>query len=269
VAVDPDVSGFTWTVADLGVLARLIAIVSLGQAQHAARIITALEPATPAFSDADLIADAKAQMQVRGGTDDERQASRMHRDGFLFECMSWIVARQSADERTFLKDPHIDATSHGLDGLILQLHPTDPKVRRATICEDKCTANPRRLFQRDVMRTFGEHHGNKRARDLVANAAAIIRESGLNGTDATKAAARVLNRSVRSYRAALTTGVLNEHRRARLFRGFTALDGIEPAQRIGATFEIDGDLRTWFQALADAVVAKLDALAQELDGTDV
>jgi len=269
VAVDADVSGLTWTVADLGKLARLIAIVSLGQAQHAARIIAALEPAAPAFSDADLIEDAKAQMQVRGGTEDERQASRMHRDGFLFECMSWIVARQGADERTFLKDPHIDATSHGLDGLIIELHPTAPKVRSATICEDKCTANPRRLFRRDVMRTFGEHHGNKRARDLVANAVAIIRESGLNGTDATKAAARVLKRSARSYRAALTTGVLDEDRRVRLFRGFAALDGIVQAQRIGATLEIDGDLRMWFQALADAVVATLDALADELNVADV
>jgi hypothetical protein len=193
----------------------------------------------------------------------------MHRDGFLFECVSWIVARQDADERTFLKDPHIDPTSHGLDGLIVQLHPTDPKIQRATICEDKCTANPRRLFRQDVMRTFGEHHENKRARDLVANAAAIIRESGLNGTDATKAAARVLKRNVRSYRAALTTQVLDENRRARLFRGFTALDGIGQAQRIGATLEIDGDLRTWFQELADAVVAALDELAQELDDASV
>lgn len=262
-------SGLTWTVADLNALARLIAIVLLGQSQHAARIIATLEPAAPAFSDADLIADARTQMQIRGTTEDERKVSRVHRDGFLFECMSWVVARQGADERTFLKDPHIDATSHGLDGLVVELHPTKPEIRRATICEDKCTTNARRLFRRDVMRAFGDHHNNKRARDLIANAAAIIRESGLNGTDATKAAARVLNKTVRSYRAALTTRVLTGNRRVRLFRGFDELDGITQAQRIGATFEIAGDIRDWFQALADAIVTTLDGFAANVDDDDV
>ena len=268
-AVDADVSGLTWAVADLNSLARLIAIVLLGQSQHAARIITELEPSSPAFSDADLVADAKAQMLVNGATEEERQALRAHRDGFLFECMSWVVARQDSDIRTFLKDPHIDATSHGLDGLIIELHPTDAKIIRATICEDKCTVNARRLFRQDVMRTFSEHHSNKRARDLVANAAAIIRETGLNGTDATKAAARVLKKTVRTYRAALTTGVLTSPGRTKLFKGFASLDGINQTQRIGATFEIDGDLRAWFQSLADIVSATLDGFAEEVDEDDV
>ena len=262
-------SGLTWTVANLDALARLIAIVLLGQSQHAARIIAALEPEAPAFSDLDLIADAQAQMRIRGTTEDERKVSRFHRDGFLFECMSWIVAREGAGERTFLKDPHIDATSHGLDGLIVELHPTEPEIRRATICEDKCTTNARRLFKRDVMRAFGEHHNNKRARDLIANTAAIIRESGLNGTDADRAAARVLKKSFRTYRAALTTGVLAGNRRVRLFQGFDELDGITQAQRIGATFEIAGGFREWFQTLADAVGAALDEFAANVDDEDV
>jgi len=269
VQVDTDVSGLDWKVTDVAALARLIAVVALGQAQHAARIIGELEPASPAFSDADLIADAKIQMRIRGATDDQRQASRMHRDGFLFECMSWIVARQSAGDRTFLKDPHIDATSHGLDGLIIELHETKPVVLRATICEDKCTANPRRKFRQEVLKTFDEHHRNKRARDLVANAAALIRESGLNGTHATKAAARVLKKGVRSYRAALTTKALGADARAKLFKGYCTLDGITPAQRIGATFEIDGDLRVWFQNLAEATMIALDGFADELDVDDV
>jgi hypothetical protein len=269
VRVDADVSGLDWKVTDVAALARLIAVVALGQAQHAARIIGELEPANPAFSDADLIADAKIQMQIRGKTDDERQASRVHRDGFLFECMSWIVARQGAGDRTFFKDPHIDATSHGLDGLIIELHQTNPVVLRATICEDKCTAYPRRKFRQEVLKTFDEHHRNKRARDLVANATALIRESGLNGTDATKAAARVLEKDARSYRAALTTKTLGANARAKLFKGYRTLDGITPMQRIGATFEIGGDLRIWFQELAEATIVALDEFADELDVDDV
>jgi hypothetical protein len=269
VVVDDDVTGFVWSVPDVAVVARLIAVVLLGQAQHAARIIVALEPAAPAFLHAVLIADAKRQMVIRGNDDDARQAYLAHRDGFLFECMSWIAARQDAVDRTFLKDPHIDATSHGLDGLIVELHPTDPVIRRATICEDKCTSQPRRRFREQVMTTFSEHHLNKRGRDLVANAAAIIRETGLDGTEAIVAAAAVLEASVRSYRAALTTSVLTQPRRARLFRGYDGLEGIAQAQRVGAMFEIDGDLRDWFQDLADEVLASLDELEAELDAAGV
>jgi hypothetical protein len=269
VVVDDNVTGFVWSVPDVAVVARLIAIVLLGQAQHAARIIAALEPAVPAFVHGVLIADAKRQMMIRGEDEETRQAHRAHRDGFLFECLSWIAARQEATDRTFLKDPHIDATSHGLDGLIVELHPTDSVVRRATICEDKCTTRPRRLFREQVMATFAEHHANKRARDLVANAAAIIRETGIDGTAAVVAAAAVLEASVRCYRAALTTPVLTEPRRQRLFRGYDDLGGITQAQRVGAMFEIDGDLREWFEALADEVLASLDELEAELDAADV
>lgn len=269
VQVDTDITGQHWEVNDLSALGRMVAVVSLGQAQHAARIIEELEPAAPAFSDIDLIEDAKRQMLVRGDTEDARLASRFHRDGFLFECISWIVARQSADDRTFLKDPHIDATSHGLDGLVIELHPIHPVLMRATICEDKCTGNPRRKFRREVMKTFDEHHQNKRARDLVANVVALIRESGLNGTHATKAAARVLKKDVRSYRAALTTKVLSAKARTKLFKGFNELDGITQAQRIGATFTVDGDLRAWFQDLADSTLAALEDFLIELDADDV
>lgn len=269
VEVDTDVTGLDWEVIDLSALARTVAVVALGQAQHAARIIKELEPAVPAFSAAELIEDAKGQMLIRGETEEARKASRFHRDGFLFECMSWIVARQSADDRTFLKDPHIDATSHGLDGLVIELHPIHPVLMRATICEDKCTGSPRRKFRREVMKTFDEHHQNKRARDLVANVVALIRESGLNGTHATKAAARVLKKGVRSYRAALTTKVLTSPSRTKLFKGFSQLDGLTQAQRIGATLTIDGDLRDWFQDLADATVAALENFLEELDPSNV
>lgn len=269
VVIDDNVTGFLWSVSDIAVVARLIAVVLLGQAQHAARIIAALEPAAPAFLHADLIADSKRQMEIRGDDEETRQARRAHRDGFLFECLSWIAARQEAAGRTYLKDPHIDATSHGLDGLIVELHPTNPVVRRATICEDKCTTQPRRLFREQVMRTFGEHHANKRARDLVANAAAIIRETGIHGTAATVAAAGVLKASARCYRAALTTGVLTEARRGSLFRGYDDLDGITQAQRVGAMLEIDGDLRDWFQTLADEVIASLDEFEAELEAAGV
>src|SRR5216684_4148826 len=44
---------------------------------------------------------------------------RWQRDGFIFEAISWIAARQTHGERALLKDPHVSATSQGLDGLMI------------------------------------------------------------------------------------------------------------------------------------------------------
>lgn len=258
VVVDADVRGFQWTVKDIDALAKLIAVITLGQAEHASEIIATLAPTAPVPTEAELLSDARLQMQVRGDTAEKRTASRIQRDGYLFECISWIVARQSGGSRTYLKDPHLDPTMHGLDGLILDLEPTKPIITRATICEDKCTKDPRKKFRDDVMKTFGEHHANKRARDLVANAAELIRDSGVRGTAAVRAAAVVTDKKLRTYRAALTTGALDQKKRAALFMGYDGLDGLRQDQRIGAVFQLDTPLRTWFDTLAERVIVALN-----------
>lgn len=264
VPVNAHVIGHEWAVADIDELGRLIAIILLGQAEHAAEIISTLEPSLPAYTNLDLVDDAQAQMLVKGKTDDERKASRAHRDGFLFECMSWIAARQAGDDRTFLKDPHLDPTSHGLDGLIIQLAPKKADIIRATICEDKCTEYPRVRFRDDVMRTFRQHHhGTKRARDLVANAVELLRDAGLKGTEAVVAAEKVTNKSLRCYRAALTTAELGALERAALFKGYDDLDNLQQSQRVGALLPLTADLRDWFQELADKVVSALNTFASE------
>lgn len=51
--------GDHWTVGDFELLARLIAIIAMGQAKHAARIIADLQPAVPALTIDVLRADAR------------------------------------------------------------------------------------------------------------------------------------------------------------------------------------------------------------------
>ena len=47
-----------------------------------------------------------------------------------------------------LKDPHVSATSQGLDGLMIELADDKSKVVMTTISEDKCTDNPRDTFSK-------------------------------------------------------------------------------------------------------------------------
>lgn len=265
VTVDDDVCGLLWSINDLNDLSKLIAVIALGQAQHAARIIHQLEPNEPALSDINLYAGAREQMRIHGKNEAQREVSRYHRDGFLFECISWITARQSATDRTFLKDPHISSTTQGLDGLSIRMHPVEPVVMGVTIFEDKCTDNPRNKFRDEIMPTFTEHHENKRSRDLVANAVSLIKEGGLNGTEATRAAARVLDSKYRTYRAALTvdSSITTPIKRKKLFKGYNNLTRITKDQRIGAMLVIDGDLREWFQDLANNVISALNEFEAE------
>lgn len=261
VEIDKDVSGLNWEVADFQELAKIVAVIAVGQVVHAARILDQLEQNTPALSIPQLNEAACEQLTIKSGLNPEQEkAARAHRDGFLFECISWIATRQGANDRIFQKDPHISATSQGLDGLVVELEPMKAQIKTVTICEDKCTDYPRNKFRDEVMPTFTEHHGNQvRGRELLATAVDIIKSKFTNGTEALIAAQRVMELGRRRYRAALTVDatIVTPAKRAKLFKDYNGLAGIEQSQRIGATFVMSGDLRTWFQQLADAVIAAI------------
>ncbi|MGD6900444.1 hypothetical protein [Bacillus infantis] len=260
VEVDDNVTGHLWSVGDISELAQIIALITLGQAEHASEIIHELGPVIPVRSISDFYNEAREQLEIRGTTEKKREVSRYHRDGFLFECISWIVSQQEADENIYLKDPHISSTTQGLDGLVIQMDPTEKVVLHTTICEDKCTDNPRDKFRDEVLQTFTEHHQNKRGRDLLANAVNLIKQSGLKGTSANIAAEKVYDKTYRTYRASLTVNsdICSAEERKKLFKGYDGLTDILKAQRIGATFIVTGNLRDWFQELAEHVIHALN-----------
>ena len=247
VEIDKDVSGLNWEVADFQELAKIVAVIAVGQVVHAARILDQLEKNTPAISIPQLNEAACEQLTIKSGLNPEQEkAARAHRDGFLFECISWIATRQGANDRIFQKDPHISATSQGLDGLVVELEPMKAQIKTVTICEDKCTDYPRNKFRDEVMPTFTEHHGNQvRGRELLATAVDIIKSKFTNDTEALIAAQRVMELGRRRYRAALTVDatIVTPAKRAKLFKDYNGLAGIEQSQRIGATFVMSGDRR--------------------------
>lgn len=256
--------GSRWEVSDGEYLARIIAIIAMGQAVHAAQIIADLLPAAPAINEKALCEDAKLRLSIKGDTPDAQDASRWHRDGLVFEAISWIAARQEASGEVLLKDPHISATTQGLDGLMIELDEKATAITRATIFEDKCSGDPRRKFRDEVLPAFAAYHRNKRASDLVAAAATLI-TAKLTGTAATQAAARVLDLQYRAYRAGLTIepGRDNEKGRAALFKDYETLNKITENQRIGATLVTATALRDWFDTMAEQAIAYLDVLEKE------
>lgn len=262
VHINQHCTGSRWTVADIDHLARIIAIVAMGQATHAARIIAELLPSEPAIDQAALRADAKRRLSVTGGNENQREASRHRRDGLIFECISWVAAQQGTKGTALVRDPHLSSTTQGLDGLMIELNEARSAITRATIFEDKCSEHPRAKFRDEILPAFKAHHEDKRASELVAAAAALIEKTGLNGTECTRAAARVLDKNRRAYRGSLAVTPANDSdvRRQALFKNYEELEGLGAEQRIGATLITSNDLRAWFDGLALKAITYIDAV---------
>jgi hypothetical protein len=262
VAIDADCTGDRWTAQDEDQLAKLIAIIAMGQATEAAHILTELLPAAPAFTTADLVAEARRRLTVQEDSDFPKTGSPVaHRDGFIFEAISWIAARQAYGENKYLKDPHVSATTQGLDGLMIELADSKTEIVRTTIFEDKCVDDPRPTFLR-VIKELMKRHRNERSAELVAGATTLLRIAGVKERDAARLAAAVMDVTKRSYRAAfaLTKAFDTQPERQKLFKGYEKLDGIKAEQRVGAGLIVVGEMREWFAALARKACDYLDEL---------
>ena len=263
VEIDEHCVGDRWSVDSEDAITQLIAIVAMGQAAYAAAIIRGLYPLGPAFSDIDLCNEAIVHLTVQEGKQTPRVGyPRWHRDGFMFEVISWLAARQSNNKNAYLKDPHISATSQGLDGLMIEVADDRSAILRTTVFEDKCTDDPRRTFVDKVLPAFKDRHSNARSAELIATATCLLRNAGVDDAASAKMAAAVLNRSTRHYRAsfALTQEHdLGEERKV-LFKGFEGLSGISPNQRIGAGLILEEPIRDWFGRIAASAVMYLEEL---------
>ena len=260
------VPGIAGKLTILNQLVKLVAIITMGQASYAAHILKELFPASPAFSTNDLINEATIRLSIQ----DEKTTPRIgyprwQRDGFIFEVISWIAARQNHGKDVLLKDPHSSSTSPGLDGLMIELSPDRSGVVATTIFEDKCTRNPRHTFLSKVIPAFLGYHNNKRSAELVATASVLLRSGGLSDETSAQLAAAVMERKLRRYRAAFAvpSAYDSEAQRKDLFDGYDKVTDIEADQRIGACFIVPIEVRNWFDDFAVKAIEYLNSLTEE------
>jgi len=264
--IDDHCVGSKWLVDNEDQLARLIAVVVMGQAVQAAYIIDELLPAAPAFTNEALRAEAIIKFTVQEEKKTPRNGyPRYQRDGLIFEIISWIAAKQVAGDKCFLKDPHISATSQGLDGIMIELTDDGSKISKSTIFEDKCTKNPRETFRDNVIPGFIKRHSNTRNAELISAAATLIQLSGATDLEAMAMVNRVLDNSCRQYRAgfALTSDFDNEDAQKVLFKGYDKITDINQDQRIGASLIVNGQLRDWFDTLATKIIEYIEKLDED------
>jgi hypothetical protein len=263
VPIDGDCTGLRWRAANTSTLARLIAMMAMGQAAYAAHILATLSPAGPKINTAQLRAEAKIKLTVEEPPKKPRGGyPRWQRDGLIFEAISWLVARQT-DPACLLKAPHVSATTQGLDGLMIELNADKTAIARTTIFEDKCTDDPRNMFLGKVLPEFKKRHNDERSAEIISAAVALIQTAGLDEVTATEFAAAVTDQSLRHYRASFAVDVDSDAERKKLFADYNKIANLKAEQRIGATLVVPPKMRNWFDALANEALAYLTGL----DGT--
>ncbi|MEM8773170.1 MAG: hypothetical protein AAGD92_16115 [Pseudomonadota bacterium] len=246
-------SGSTWAVDDDHALADMIARVALGQSRSVERILQATDALPPDYPTGGFLG-AKALLSVEEGADP------YHRDGWVFQVISWIAAhRQNAD--ALIRAPQMIKADKGLDGLIIEFD--DDDVAHVVICEEKATEHARQKVKGAVWPEFANFETGARDNELVASVTSLLERSGDSEPD--KTVADILWRDTRAYRVAVTVGEghSNSAGRKRLFKGYEKIVSGHVDRRRAETLFLD-DIRAWIAEIATrahAVVDEAEGLA--------
>jgi len=234
---DSDWEGCTWSVANVDELAAWIAWVAVGQSYHVANILHAVG-AGPLPTNDDAIKDA-VKLLTAGVT------SQDHRDGWMFQVMSWLAAHRRTPN-ALIAAPHMIHAEKGLDGLELILD-SDKSVIATVIFEDKATVNPRDTIRDAVWPEFVSFEGGTGVNRMSQQATGILMAA--QHPRAMEAVSKIVWKSTRRYRVSITAPVSTVKSRKSLFKGYATKVPGAIERRRAEVFAIH-DLRPWMAALA-------------------
>lgn len=244
------VHGYTWDVVDEQLLAELIAHVALGQARHVAKILSNTGVALP-LPIHDAWAAAVKMLTVPPG------AEPWHRDGWMFQVMSWLSAYKSGPN-SLINTPQMIFAQKGFDGIQLDFDPAG-NISAVVIFEDKATDNPRETIRDDVWPEFEAYESGGDANVLVAEVTGLLEKR--QDIDVDEVIRRVIWKDSRHFRVSITVG--DTHRtdsgRGRLFKDYDTTIPGDVKRRRGETFYVN-DLRAWMDSIAGKVLAHIAAL---------
>lgn len=239
--------GCTWSVPSVDELANAIAIIAVGQALHVANILHV----------AGLAAKPTTKGAVKGAIKLLSSSGNiMHRDGWMFQVMSWLAA-QLRTPGALMNTPHMIHAHKGLDGLQVSIDKTE-KVTAVILFEDKATENPRSMVRNKVWPEFKEFEAGENEHLVAAEVTQLLKGAG--HSDPQQAVADIMWTQVRRYRLSITDKQSTDQSQANLFKGYeeNVPGGVE--RRRAEVFEVI-DLRKWMDDLAEAAIKKAEALA--------
>jgi hypothetical protein len=261
-----------WKIADLNQLANTLAWLYVRKPRHAAKIIAKLAPGAAAFPGREFEAARKlltvntsdiandltsADAIVRRKAEDKRDTRVEHRDGLLFQHVSWIAAHIQFPQ-SHLSAPHVRTADKGFDGVVIQIN-TETSLGSVILCEDKATTNPRNLVTQSIWKELANiHKGDK---DLEIHDAVTALLDKIDGVDSERALQGTSWDKLRHYRVALTAPDSQKKNDSfsHIFAGFDKVATGDLSTRIAEYIALS-NVRTFLDDLAKRVIVALDDL---------
>lgn len=268
-------------------LVTVLAYLYLQQEQNAARVIEALEPrarsstervlpnaieklTAPKSADLELLQYGNEAEQKKAS--DRIKVSIWHRDGHLFQYVSWLVARL-VSPTSILTPPHVRQADKGFDGFIIEMDEAQKHVLKVVLCEDKASQNPRTLItkKKGVWEEITSIQGGEREDEVVSSLTTLLKAvPDLSGEELEDAVDTIFWEKIRQFRVSVATG---EDQRgandfAHLVAGFedVALGALE--SRVAGILPFE-DVRVGLSELAQGVIVKLQEIGSVTEIGDV
>jgi len=241
--------GCSWAIDDLDQLAQQIAFVAVGQSEHLVEILGA---AGVPVLDASSSVRANALELLSAAVD-----SPYHRDGWMFQVMSWLAAHRRTPGG-LIRTPHMIKAHKGFDGLQVNISDSSGAVDAVVIFEDKATENPRDVIRDEVWPEFADLEGGGREHVLAAEVTTLLKIAGHSNASST--VKKIMWGSARNYRVSVTVGA--HHYTVPGIQSLLAgFDGVAPGERSRRRGEIlyVEALRPWLHDLAELAKNKITA----------
>lgn len=265
-----------WTISNKSraKLIEVIAYLYLRQEENAQRVINTLEPRrrVPKGKVAEnvvrkLTAPRAEDLAVlQSGTEAQKEAARkrintsiIHRDGLLFQHISWVASRLELPNG-YMTSPHVRQADKGFDGFIIELDDSVSEIKRIILCEDKASKSPRTLITSSVWPEIGAIRNGDRDDEILADLVTLLKS--VPHIDAEEAVDEIFWEGAREFRVAVATG---ENRRRsgsflHIIAGFKSVAGGELEARMAGVLAFE-DVRTGLDLLAIEVAAKVEEIA--------
>jgi hypothetical protein len=266
-----------WTIENLEQLVEALAWLYVRKPRHAAKIIEKLAPGVAIFPGREFDAarellsvdtsDIENDLQsadptVRKKAEDKRDVRTEHRDGLLFQHLSWVAASLQYPG-SYLTAPHVRTADKGFDGVVVTID-DNTSLGAVILCEDKATVNPRQLVTQSIWKELADVC--KGAKDLEILDAVTALLDKIEGIDSERALQGISWDKLRHYRVSLTAPETQKKKDsfAHIFKGFEKVVAGALGTRI-AEFIALPDVRKFLDDLAQRVIAELDQLEIDSD----
>lgn len=195
----------------------------------------------------------------------EHDPRRWHRDGWVFQMLSWIAAQQSAKSKTLMKAPQPRTADKGLDGLIIRL-PTSDELAFLVIGEDKATTDPRATITQKVWPELDLFESGARDAEVTSDVEALLSQIS-DDDERARLVSTVLWETPWRYRIAITIPAVSDNKagRALLFDQYEAHVCGETCERRGAETYMVSSLRQWMDSFCENIIARLEEQRQAAD----